>query len=817
MDLSLTRIDLLNTDTTSRKCLRILPLGKKNPGKTQKLVVGDHTGLVQSFGMKKGDVAHVFKASMEHAVSRIELGGTLDERDKIFVAGGQTVKAWSRKGREFLKFNTNLSEDITSMHVLNDDIYTGGEYSYNHFRSCKDAHFLMANDRINDLTAAFVNSGSQEPSPVLACQDRAVRVLGGSDIIYEGVVDGPVLTIASHSSDKVKASSAMAHFNSLDAVPPAPAPLAPQLQARASSELVYGTSNGIFGQLLLDEETMRRGWEVGGRAIAGLAQSQAGRVRRGGGVTVLCSHDLTHDGVKDILVGRDDGSVQVYSFDVSSEPKLCFESTLSGSITGLQAGLVNSANFDEIVVSTYSGQVLSFSSEPSQQIDLTGDDGGDAAPEGEDKEAVGGMQGAAGRLKGMLSRKGGGSAEATLASGAEKPMDKKAALESRVRSVRKELDELKKKVSEEQARYAKTVSQDMIAVSTDVKMRDSFALSEDEACYRLAIETGRPLDYVLLQSDVPMEVLDQTRAEAGEAHVDLTDTSEAIVSRTVSDKSNALLATYRVTDKSSRIEVRLRTIEGRYGSLNAYVIPQGQPKTAQQASYQIKPLSLHRRLQAWPEEAEARPMSELRLTGSFSLPEMHSWVFLALPEVPERLATDDATFFFKSTFLGTYLSCSYRKGDATFKSDNLTTLTTLKEVVGREATVRKVQVKTSSQVSDPSISSMLSILDPMLTYQTSLSHKVKLIETLREVEQQEGEAGFLDPAYQEILDKADTIRSEFAIMPRQLDYLVNIVIDLYVDKYKFKGSNVQSRLPMLDRMLRTDYSKQAVTQFFNEI
>lgn len=134
MDLSLTRIDLVNVDTTSRKSLRLLPLGKKNPGKTQKVVVGDRSGSVSVFGMKRGDVSVVFKGTMEKGVSCIDLGGTLDERDKIFAAAGQTIKAWSRKGKEFLKFNTNLSEDISSMFVLNEDIYTGGEYIYNHFR-----------------------------------------------------------------------------------------------------------------------------------------------------------------------------------------------------------------------------------------------------------------------------------------------------------------------------------------------------------------------------------------------------------------------------------------------------------------------------------------------------------------------------------------------------------------------------------------------------------------------------------------------------------------------------------------------------------
>lgn len=40
---------------------------------------------------------------------------------------------------------------------------------------------------------------------------------------------------------------------------------------------------------------------------------------------------------------------------------------------------------------------------------------------------------------------------------------------------------------------------------------------------------------------------------------------------------------------------QILSIEGRYGTLQAYVIPRVQPKTCQVRQYQIKPLSLHQR------------------------------------------------------------------------------------------------------------------------------------------------------------------------------------------------------------------------------
>lgn len=43
------------------------------------------------------------------------------------------------------------------------------------------------------------------------------------------------------------------------------------------------------------------------------------------------------------------------------------------------------------------------------------------------------------------------------------------------------------------------------------------------------------------------------------------------------------------------IMFQVRSIEGQYGTLQAYITPRLQPKTCQVRQYQIKPLSLHQR------------------------------------------------------------------------------------------------------------------------------------------------------------------------------------------------------------------------------
>ena len=65
---------------------------------------------------------------------------------------------------------------------------------------------------------------------------------------------------------------------------------------------------------------------------------------------------------------------------------------------------------------------------------------------------------------------------------------------------------------------------------------------------------------------------------------------------------NALLATYRCQANTTRLEIKIRTIEGQYGTLQAYVTPRLQPKCCQVQQYHIKPLSLHMRSHKFDQE-----------------------------------------------------------------------------------------------------------------------------------------------------------------------------------------------------------------------
>jgi len=293
-----------------------------------------------------------------------------------------------------------------------------------------------------------------------------------------------------------------------------------------------------------------------------------------------------------------------------------------------------------------------------------------------------------------------------------------------------------------------------------------------------------------------------------------SDSNVAIASHTPVEGGYGVLATYRCQEVTNRLELRIRTSEGRYGNLQVYVWPRIQPKTCCATTFAIKPLALHTRLGELLPAHQLPLMSSLKISGAFSLAEAHSWVGSCLPEVPVRLQGDEGHYMFRNTFLGTLLACSYKKGEANFMSESITSLAIVKEVLTKEATTKKIKIQINTEVKDETITELLKRIDPMLTYQLSLNNKVKLIDALKEVRMQENDASFLAPEYLEILDNEEQIKREFKEQPGRLQFLHGIVTDLFVDKHKFKGKNVASDASQLHRVMN-DYSLEKLLHFFN--
>lgn len=715
MELNLTRLDYLQVGVTSPKTMKLLSSGGKRSA--QKIAIADHDGVLTCFGMKKQTSQVVFKTLPGSPISKLQLGG-LDgpSQEKVFVASGAEVRGYTKKGKQFLGFDTNLTESIQSMYVNGADLFLCGNYIYNHYRDCKDENYFLSGDKITDVLCLPIRKTTDTLVPILACEDRVLRVLQDSDLLYEVEVAGPPMVLALHGGNG----------------------------GLSGEEVLYGTSDGKVGMIQLGRHSPNHKWEIPNE-------------KRNGGVLALETFDITADGVPDVLIGRDDGLVEVYGFDEMDEPVHRFKQALSESITSVCGGCVNSSGYDEIIAATYAGWVVGFTTEPQQK---------EVGP---------------------------------TTTAAQEPISEE--VQAKMENLRVEIDTLQQKVLQEREKYQLTAhSMSALSAIPQFAINDKFALNRDDASYTLSIEVQIPIDNVLLQSDVPIDLLD-------------VDKNSAVVSYSACDieNGNFLLATYRCQANTTRLELKIRSIEGQYGTLQAYITPRIQPKTCQVRQYSIKPLSLHQRTHVFD---ESKPMNSLKLMGHFSFAEVHSWVCFCLPEVPDRTpAGEQVSFHFLSTFLDTQLDCQYKKGEAIFKSDNISTISILKDVLTKEATKRKINLNISYDLNEDSVVHTLNLIHPKLEYQLLLAKKVQLIEGLKELQMHESDIGFFAPEYQKILDDAENLQAEYKKQPCHLERLYGMITDLYIDKFKFKGMNVKSKVPILLEVL-DNYDLQNLVEFF---
>ncbi|XP_072898956.1 Bardet-Biedl syndrome 7 protein isoform X2 [Hemitrygon akajei] len=712
MEVNFNRVDYLQVGVTSQKSMRLLPASGRRT--TQKVVIGDQDGVVTCFGIKKGEAVPVFKTLPGQKVSRLELGGAVGTpQEKIFISAGSEVRGFTKKGKQFLSFESNLMESIRALYVSGANLFLCASYIYNHYCDCKDQDYYLSSDKINDIICLPVEK-VDSITPILACQDRVLRVLKGSDLLYKVEVPGIPKVLALHSGNG----------------------------GDSGEELIYGTSDGKIGLVQVTKSSPIHRWEISNE-------------KKRGGALCVDYYDILGDGVRELLIGRDDGMVEVYGFDNNNEPVLRYEHALSESITSIQGGCVGKEGFDEVLTATYTGWVTALTTEPVQREPGPCDD-----------------------VK--ISQD----------------------IQNKIMNMRVELDQLQLKVLQEREKYHQSAhSSGAVSAVPVFNVNDKFILNSDDASYSLTLEVQTAIDSLLLQSDVPIDLLD-------------VDKNSAVVSFSGCDAENGnfLLATYRCQANTTRLELKIRSIEGQHGTLQAYITPRLQPKTCRVHQYQIKPLSLHQRTHIIDHN---RPVNSLTLTGQFSFAEIHSWVVFCVPEVPDKVPVGDSvTFYFQNTFLDTQLECTYRKGEGTFKSDNISTISILKDVLTKEATKRKINLNISYDVNEESVNYTLKLIHPKLEHQLLLAKKVQLIDALKELQVYEGNVDFLIPEYRSILEEADSLLEEYKKQPAHLERLYGMITDLFIDKFKFKGTNVKTKVPLLLEIL-DNYDPNSLAAFFD--
>ncbi|GMR41579.1 hypothetical protein PMAYCL1PPCAC_11774 [Pristionchus mayeri] len=722
-EMSLTRVDLAQVGQTKRNCLKVVPVERAadgTPKTLERVVVGSVNGSVVCLFRKKNETQVAYKTPPGKPVEVVFLGGAVGSVcDKVFIASDNVVRGVSKKGKHFFAFETNLAEPIRRMFIYGVEMVTCGKRTYTHYHDCVQANHVVCPEDILDVVCLPFkreNSawGDRPFTAVLACNDNTVRLVEASTVVNEIKLSDTPVTLQLFLGDG-------GHNN---------------------MHVLYGTKTGLLGLLDLPSVGASVVWEISTTSASA--------------ITAMTCYSLTGEPRKDVIIGKDDGRVEIYTVD--SDDTLVLKQMIQSdeSITCISCGRISNEHTDDIVVCTYTGWVFS------------------------------------------LTRIAEGSV-----SSAGPPVH---AIHSKVQQLKNEVIELEQKVLDERNRYTEMISKEsdgsVHSYLPTFHIHESFELNKVTGYYILSISLVLPIEFIVLMSHVDFKLVD---VEKSNAVVGYTKPKEHEEFRSI--------VTYRCQSSQTRVEMHMRIDEGEAGSILVLIVPDIKPECGQYRRYDLKHLSLHVRTHSFD---SSRPLNTMQITGQFSLGEVHAWLVGCLDGIPARVPNSQSVTYTFQCLVdgGSQLEATAAKGSLTFRSDSVTTICTLRDIMNRETTRRNMRVTINCSVDDRSVEHSLRLIHPKMARLHDIHTKCKLAQALKELEANDAELTFLSEEYRLILNDYDRLMNESEKDPIEDSPLLIVYQRLFISKWKLDGSNVTQYVPQLRQLITSNYDIDTLLSFF---
>ena len=372
---------------------------------------------------------------------------------------------------------------------------------------------------------------------------------------------------------------------------------------------LFGTRSGSHGILNIEKDSSRILWENN----TNKNQSD---------IVSIKSFDVNLDGQNEIILARSNGEINIFSIGQSIlETRLISKYETKEVLTGFDVGKFKTEDDLEIMLSSYSGLVFSLT------------------PKNISKEKN------------------------------KKPLDKKTFLKN-FSDLSNEVETLKNLISKKNEEYDKQLNQAYNALNKNpFKINYKFSLLSEEANFLLTLESEFPIEMIILQSTVNIDLQEVLTKDVGV--------------NVLFDEKNKFIATFKLKESIHQVEMKLRTYEGMSDNLNCTVIPYNKPKTAYVVEIPIKSLSLHKKIEESEEIEKIKITDEnnlniLNIKGKFIASEINQILSLILPDVTDKLNKDSAKYTMESTFLHTLVEISLENNFCQIKSNYLTPLIIIK-------------------------------------------------------------------------------------------------------------------------------------------
>nr|XP_021184689.2 Bardet-Biedl syndrome 7 protein homolog isoform X1 [Helicoverpa armigera] len=361
--------------------------------------------------------------------------------------------------------------------------------------------------------------------------------------------------------------------------------------------------------------------------------------------SVVCLGWYFNNGNFHFSVGRHDGSIQLYLVDMENfgeKPRLKYTYFCGEPVTSVTGGCVG-IDEPELLVATFSGRVFALRS-------------------------------------------------SHLVTGAKVPQDNLAARRGKLEV---EVARLEKQTANEREKYQRNTRSLHAGLSTPPLLDIQYELlgATSDGWQEVRITSAVPLDMLFIYCNTKLEMQ--------------TDTAAVLSICSSKDNGSDLLASVRCQAGTRRVWVKMRDMldsstESRFQGKRVliYALPAGAPRVARLVTLKLPALPYYSGHEASDKDhAKERIWCQLEVSGSFSVAEITSWLTEALPgELPRPAA--NVTFTRSHTLLETVLICQYQRGLAIFKSDNVSTIATIRNIMSNCSVEKSIRVEISCDIPD---------------------------------------------------------------------------------------------------------------------
>ncbi|KAJ8727006.1 hypothetical protein PYW08_015403 [Mythimna loreyi] len=440
--------------------------------------------------------------------------------------------------------------------------------------------------------------------------------------------------------------------------------------------------------------------------------------------SVVCLGWYFSNGNHHLSVGRHDGSIQLYLMDMEhfgEKPRLKYTYFCGEPVTSVTGGCVGTEE-SELLVATFSGRIFALRS-------------------------------------------------SHLVTGAKVPHD---ILTARRAKLEVEVARLEKQTANEREKYQRNTRSLNAGLSTppllDIQYELLGALSD--GWQEVRITSAVPLDMLFIYCNKKLEMQ--------------TDTAAVLSICSSKETGSDLLASVRCQAGTRRVWVKMRdtsdsSAESKFEGKRVliYALPVGAPRVARLVILKLPALPYYSGHEASEKDFEIpdRVWCQLEIVGSFSVAEMTSWLTEALPgELPRPASI--VSFTRSHTLLETVLICQYQRGSATFKSDNVSTIATIRNIVSNCSVEKSIRVEISCEIPDSCCLNSFKNLESKFKteYQKKKDIILKKAISMLDLDSSMNEEGpLLCQDYARVWDSRDSINET------QFDELVETVVQWYAD------------------------------------